>query len=120
MFIIKKVKVSRPCRVRIYENALKQARCGHIGFCGLVLDLVLTDAMVMNGDWIMSPAPQVTTPFEDMVMLVEPPAMVKLTTVEVASVEKTEEFQPLNIDDPTRRRLFAAARSKRKPNGENQ
>ncbi len=101
MFAIKKVKVSRPCRVRIYESLkhmlLDASRPVYLPPTPskiIILDLLLTDAAVMNGEWICSPSPLVTTPYNDMVMLVEPPAMVKLTTVEVESKEKTEEFQP--------------------------
>jgi hypothetical protein len=108
MFLIKKVKASRPCRVRIYESqkhmildATRSAAqppsppkttIAGLTSNGLILDLVLTDAAIMNGDWIVNPPVIGTTPYNEMVMLVEPPAMVKLTMVEITERPVAMEF----------------------------
>lgn len=98
MLYVKKVKASRPCRIRLYESQKhmlldatrstthppdppKWTPLGNTSH-GVIFDLLLTDAMVFNGDWILSPAAPILVPFDETVMLVEPPAMVKITLVE--------------------------------------
>jgi len=92
MLYVKKVKASRPCRIRLYESQKHMLKDADrptsesvLQFAndhGVILDLLLTDAMVFNGEWVVSPVAPITVPFDETVMLVEPPAMVKITIIE--------------------------------------